>query len=43
MKQSHHTSPVNAILEDAPGHSHEDVLSTVCLHSADETVGGGGE
>lgn len=38
MEQSHHTSPVNAILKDAPGHSHKDILSAVCLHSADETV-----
>jgi len=36
MEESHHSTPVNAISKDAPGHLHEDVLSTVTLNLVDQ-------
>lgn len=37
MEKSHHSTPVNAISKDAPGHLHEDFLSTVALNLVDQS------
>lgn len=37
MEESHHSTPVDAISKDAPGHLHEDVLSTVALNLVDQS------
>lgn len=37
MEQSHHSTPVDAIVEDAFGDLHEDVLSTVAWNLADQS------
>lgn len=37
MEESHYSTPVNAISKDAPGHLHEDVLSTVALNLVDQS------
>lgn len=37
MEESHHSTPVDAISKDAPGHLHEDVLSTVGLNLVDQS------
>lgn len=36
MEEGHHSTPVDAISKDAPGHRHEDILSTVVWNLADE-------
>lgn len=37
MEKSNHSTPVNAISKDAPGHLHEDVLGTVALNLVDQS------
>jgi len=37
IEESHHSTPVDAVGEDARGHLHEDVLSTVGLNLVDQS------
>lgn len=37
MEKSNHSTPVNAIGKDVPGHLHKDVLSTVALNLVDQS------
>ena len=36
MEESHHSTPVDSISKDTPGHLHEDVTSTVTLNLVDQ-------
>lgn len=37
VEKSNHSTPINTIRKDAPGHLHEDFLSTVALNLVDQT------
>lgn len=39
VEEGHHSTPVDAVSKDAPGHLHEDVLSTVALNLVDQSEG----
>lgn len=37
VEESHHSTPVDAVSKNAPGHGHEDVLNTITLNLVDQS------